>query len=499
MPRMHQENLRQPFDTSAGEVSKGPTMYPSRSPSGTQLAAVLRGSGDDIFSAIKETNRSENSGGPPSARSVEGPSFRTIGNSAICGTYIQAATPAMSLPPRNVLQHLPRSTSNHSLPGALDGVLRVRLQGKEDSNPASNFHAHHTHPAPSSSYITDGHATSLHDPSSFSSLPWDWSLKTQTKFHSDTSFEWTAKATRGAVRSAAIASVASAASPDESREEGLCRALLSYAHPAPHVSPPQGPRAQEDAHVHARVWQEAFESLYFMLRTNKCPMFYFVKPEPHPMVVLFLGPGVASRAGLSPKQGHAMVGRSSRGLRRVLRQAGVQFSTPLWSGSDDRVSEVDAEGDQIFDQLEKQHPSKVRRTHASEVVDGEPESLLEVHGASNVHALFNWLMIQTVSVDYGPPFTSQLPSLLAPLSFLHASLSMPQLTTSHAMLSESEGRVYKLELSGMVAPWTVQRVCTSLSATHASFQVSLQTHPLTSRLNVVATASPITGLGPVNW
>lgn len=96
--------------------------------------------------------------------------------------------------------------------GALDGVLRVRLQGKEDSNPASNFHAHHTHPAPSSSYITDGHATSLHDPSSFSSLPWDWSLKTQTKFHSDTSFEWTAKATRGAVRSAAIASVASAAS-----------------------------------------------------------------------------------------------------------------------------------------------------------------------------------------------------------------------------------------------------------------------------------------------
>lgn len=93
--------------------------------------------------------------------------------------------------------------------------------------------------------------------------------------------------------------------------------------------------------------------------------------------------------------------------------------------------------------------SQVRRTHASEVVDGEPESLLEVHGASNVHALFNWLMIQTVSVDYGPPFTSQLPSLLAPLSFLHASLSMPQLTTSHAMLSESEGRVYKLELSGV--------------------------------------------------
>lgn len=64
-----------------------------------------------------------------------------------------------------------------------------------------------------------------------------------------------------------------------------------------------------------------------------------------------------------------MVGRSSRGLRRVLRQAGVQFSTPLWSGSDDRVSEVDAEGDQIFDQLEKQHPSKVcdSFSHASSV------------------------------------------------------------------------------------------------------------------------------------
>ncbi|KAK3271356.1 hypothetical protein CYMTET_20287, partial [Cymbomonas tetramitiformis] len=195
------------------------------------------------------------------------------------------------------------------------------------------------------------------------SPPWDWNLKKSMRFTSSTSFDWCAMQS-AQVHCAAFH--AAGASPDSSRsqEEQLQRALITWAHPDQNLL--QLPLASAGPEWTAslakyiegrrRMWTEGFTSLYFMLRTCTCPCFYLLTPSSSTsgFVALFYGPQASSPG--EEGVGHATLSRSTRGLRYLLREAGVQFTMPLLAEKEAAAAEqekADA-SDELFSEMANQ-------------------------------------------------------------------------------------------------------------------------------------------------
>mmetsp|Transcript_10276 Transcript_10276/g.21445 ORF Transcript_10276/g.21445 Transcript_10276/m.21445 type:complete len:359 (-) Transcript_10276:84-1160(-) len=297
----------------------------------------------------------------------------------------------------------------------------------------------------------------------------------------------------------------SVTSQEESKEEKLSRALLSWSHPETAFPLPQGfadgmsvesrKAIQRHLEVRKQEWQEAFASIYFMLRTNRCPCLYLKVPSKR-MVVLFCGPTIAGR-GSSATQGHAIITRSTRGVRHLLSESGVKFNMPLWKSKENQ--EESREGAKYLDELERLDPRKVRRVSETAEVDGEPESLLFIDGTEQVHGLFNLLFNYGVSDQI-----ADVPLLLAPVAFKHARVSPLQLVCRKTMEaatssgvrkdatapndSEREARCvvsYKAECRPNVPipPWVVARVGEVFAKSQREYSACLQTDPLCNRLN----------------
>jgi hypothetical protein len=86
-----------------------------------------------------------------------------------------------------------------------------------------------------------------------------------------------------------------------------------------------------------RDWQHAMTSVYFMLRTQRCPAFYYVGAAPQPMLVLFVAPHVTSRLSTASHQvcypGRCEVwrcdGRCEALLTRGASSAGVRAGSTV--------------------------------------------------------------------------------------------------------------------------------------------------------------------------
>jgi len=345
----------------------------------------------------------------------------------------------------------------------------------------------------------------------YQTLPWDWSLKRSIRFSSPQSFDWCSShlaeaECMGLAMFAGMGSDnANRNSQEESNEEKLNRALLSWSHPEATCPLPPAfvatmpVEARKAIHTHLQVrrqeWQEAFASLYFMLRTNRCPSFYF-KLNSQRMVVLFSGPGVAGR-GSSETQGHAVIARSTRGLQHFLSENGVKFIMPLWSSKGNQ--EASGEEAKMLDDLERLNPNRVKRVKETEVVDGEPDSLLFIDGAEPVHALFNLLFNYGVSEQM-----DDVPLLLAPGPFKHARVSSIKLSCSKTMqaaadseeFSEAKASIapakdkrfvtsYKAECrpTNPIPPWVVWRLAEVFAKSQREYNATFETDPLSNRLN----------------
>lgn len=119
------------------------------------------------------------------------------------------------------------------------------------------------------------------------------------------------------------------------------------------------------------------------------------------------------------------------------------------------------------------------------------QSMAAFEGALRVHGLFDFLLNESFRC-HGDD--CDVPLLLAPTQFLHASLvSIParQLGVAAApaaavgaQLQQQPQQQHRMDLQGLLPPWVVDRLVGVLAVTQdAGFSMAVDTHPLTLALN----------------
>ena len=329
-------------------------------------------------------------------------------------------------------------------------------------------------------------------------LPWDWSLKTGARFVSGSApFDWAAALSPPCSQPATAASSQPGGTEHSAAAAARFRAaaataLHTWVHPADAWGPEmclaaRGAEAGLLAKRH-EAWAAALRSLYKQQRSGSCAAFYVVLDG---CVALFGAPRTAGRA--AP---WALVSRSSYVLRRRMAQYGLQFDTPLGSADDAGAAAADVAE---LAELAASRPGRSRmaqvRGELESAADNTAASLLRFEGAGRVHALFNFLH---EGLAAPPDSARDVPLLLAPLSFAHASLRPLELVlqrsrrlgaAADARSAEAGGPdgaiVYSASLSGMLPPWCVARLCAVFGeACAGEFEVSFDTLPSSATLNL---------------
>ncbi|GAQ78870.1 hypothetical protein KFL_000200220 [Klebsormidium nitens] len=330
--------------------------------------------------------------------------------------------------------------------------------------------------------------------------PMDWSLKTSARFSSTTSFNWCLDADAQDECSSLRSSAANERSCPDSQASTSGRgsadgaafraALHSWSYPESSLPPIilqavqnwlQKPAGQDARFWTQREasWQESLRSLYLMLRTRMCPVFYCRYPQ---YVAMFMGPGIG---GHGERECCAYITRSTRGMRDLFKEQGIQFVMPLYKAKKEAFNE---DTDRQFAELAEEEPWKVQHEDPASAVDSTPQSLLFFEGADAVHGLYDTLLNHR---EFFPSNTlTDAPPLISPVPFANAALKTPRAMTRK--MKQANGSVgYSLELTdALVAPWIISRVCEALKQSSLkALDASFVTDPLSHCLNVLPSNS----------
>eukprot|EP00850_Spirogloea_muscicola_P020375 SM000214S06769 [mRNA] locus=s214:52871:55776:+ [translate_table: standard] len=290
-------------------------------------------------------------------------------------------------------------------------------------------------------------------------LPTDWTLKLSARFSSPHPFDWSrvtdAQSECDGLRKYTACEEWSPrdaegrGEPSRAYGGALQQAVQSWVHPqAPlpaallAAAPGSGSKSPlaDYLQLRHRDWEEAFRSLYYMLRNEACAAFYVHMQH---TAVMFQ----ASRtAGQWPSECRAIVTASTRGLRSMLDDQEVRFSMPLCNGS--TLAALDDLRE--LKELEAANPGQTRTVDTVAAQDNSPRSLLLIEGRNNVHGLFDFLL------NYrhlgGPSAGRDVPMLLSPVPFCGACLRSPELALRQFQRADGGegGMRYCLDLRGMV-------------------------------------------------
>ncbi|KAL5708949.1 hypothetical protein ACHQM5_019691 [Ranunculus cassubicifolius] len=234
-----------------------------------------------------------------------------------------------------------------------------------------------------------------------------------------------------------------------------------------------------------QVWEDSFRNLYYMLRKNRCNLFYVCTPQ---FVAMFTGgDGIEGKKQIC----HAYVSQSTRGLRSLLREQDITFSMPLCPSEAEHIS---AEDLVELSEIEKGNLGQTRRSSSSsDVADNSPQSLLAFNGNESVHGLYDFLL------NYRSFLSSlmavDVPVLYAPVLFRNASISVPEVKCKEmrrTLLENSESSrdsfgsmCYSIEIKDtFLPPWIVSGICSAMGSENKTFEASFITNPDSIGLNV---------------
>lgn len=241
------------------------------------------------------------------------------------------------------------------------------------------------------------------------------------------------------------------------------------------------------------MWEDSFRNLYYMLRKNKCNIFYVCTPQ---FVVMFTG---TECVGKKKQVCNAYVSQSTRGLRSLLREQDISFSMPLCHSEAEQAT---AEDLVELLEIEKGRVGQTRRSvPSSDFKDNSPQSLLVFTGNQNVHGLYDFLLnyrsflSSLIAVD--------VPVLYSPVLFRNASISVPEVKckemkrvsslsrgsdmedNGESSKDSSPGICYIIEIKDTILPpWIVSAVCASMGSEQRGFEASFITEPISFGLNV---------------
>lgn len=241
------------------------------------------------------------------------------------------------------------------------------------------------------------------------------------------------------------------------------------------------------------AWEDAFRSLYYMLRKKVCNIFYVCTAQ---FVVMFTGGESFEGAKYAC---NAYISQSTTGLRSLLKEHGVSFSMPLCHS---KMEQVTTEDLVELSEIEKHNLGQTRRLGSVSDVDNSPQSLLVFSGNENVHGLFDFLL------NYRYILTSlagaDVPVLYSPVPFENAALSAPEVRckevkrpdhisytlkesniTGEPNQGPSSGFCYSIEIKdAYLPPWIIGSICDAMHSDGSSFEASFVTDPTSIGLNV---------------
>ncbi|XP_077242997.1 downstream neighbor of Son [Tasmannia lanceolata] len=237
------------------------------------------------------------------------------------------------------------------------------------------------------------------------------------------------------------------------------------------------------------AWEDSFRGLYYLLRKNKCDIFYFYTTQ---FVVMFIG---GEFLGKTKHSCNAYLSQSTRGLRSLLREHDISFTMPLCHSKVEQAAEEDLVE---LSEIEKSNVGQTRRFNSMSDVDNSSQSLLAFIGNENVHGLYDFLL------NYRSFLTSltsiDVPVLYSHVPFQNASLCVPEVICREVnranvvlptprgdgeALQDSSGICYSIEIKdAILPPWTICGVCAAMGSDGRSFEASFATEPLSTGLNV---------------
>ncbi|KAG2498084.1 hypothetical protein HYH03_003842 [Edaphochlamys debaryana] len=299
-----------------------------------------------------------------------------------------------------------------------------------------------------------------------------------------------------------------------------------------------GPRCEGLLSQRMGAWRRALQSLYGTYRGGDCHMFYLVNTAPrNPFAILFAYHGLRGSGQLC-----AVVSQSSRSLRGRLAATGVPFSMPLeregaakgtaagggggGGGGPEAEPGPAAEEEADEDLCDEKGRTAAMAAAASvpgaAVADNSRQSLLLFRGARAVHGLYDFCMNELSYPGMGGRGSAlgggtgedlhDLPVLLAPAPFEGGAAWRPAIkavtmstklandalasglgpSAAAAMAAAADpaadpagGAVtHVLQVTGLLPPWTVRRMCSLLADVHRHGYVSaFETEPYSIPLN----------------
>ncbi|GMP98465.1 hypothetical protein CsSME_00046341 [Camellia sinensis var. sinensis] len=227
------------------------------------------------------------------------------------------------------------------------------------------------------------------------------------------------------------------------------------------------------------AWEDAFRSLYYMLRKSVCEIFYVCTAQ---FVVMFIGDDGSKE---SKRTCNAYISQSTRSLRSLLREHDISFSMPLCYS---KVEQTTTEDLVELSEMEKHNLGQIRRQSSMSNVDNSPQSLLAFNGNQNVHGLYDFLL------NYRFLLTSltsmDVPVLYSPVPFQNAALSCPEVRCKEVRRadnisfplkefnmkdeSSSSGFCYSIEIKdAYLPPWVISSFCEAMCSEGMSFEARL--------------------------
>jgi hypothetical protein len=172
-------------------------------------------------------------------------------------------------------------------------------------------------------------------------FPPDWSLKTRIRVMSQEALAWSSQMKTSQETEGICNFLQCTGNKTEDCQPAFKRCLLQWVYPAlPWLQ--LFPPAQEDVKLQAldphcytalqEEWRESFQSVYHLLRSDRCPFFYLCATH---FTVLFRVKGMGGAVAI-----HALLTPSTKGFRDVLVKEGVQFSMPFISHSSNSNSSL---------------------------------------------------------------------------------------------------------------------------------------------------------------
>ncbi|KAI8562812.1 hypothetical protein RHMOL_Rhmol03G0064200 [Rhododendron molle] len=241
------------------------------------------------------------------------------------------------------------------------------------------------------------------------------------------------------------------------------------------------------------AWEDAFRSLYYMLRKGACDIFYVCTAQ---FVVMFIGHGDSKE---SKRSCNAYISQSTRSLRSLLKEHDIQFLMPLCHS---KVEQHTTEDLVELSEIEKHNLGQIQRHRSMSDVDNSPQSLLGFSGNQNVHGLFDFLL------NYRFFLTSltsaDVPVLYSPVPFQNAALSSPEVRCKEVRKADnfpfpqkeftskdetyqgsSAGFCYSIEIKdAYLPPWIICSLCEAMGSEGMSFEASFATESTSTGLNV---------------